>query len=438
VDDGQGPGQIVGLAIRLRRHSAPARRSRRPRGAPRRLAWLLLAVGASLAFAGSAEAAPSCPDVEVSTPYETPVTVTLACTDPEYPIVRYYLLGSSPRPPLPGNTATFSPPPGFSGWTLAFWYQGVNSVGVADFGMVSVTVGPKPAPPPPPPNRPPVARCDFYNARVGERLVVPMERGLLANDRDPDGGELMVVPGDLGDYGPQLSGNGGFRFSAPRKPMVLSYRYEVVDDRGATAEGIVTFGVGRRVDGCRPAAEPPLGRDRRTAALHRMSGTVRVRARGSWHVLHGTLRPRRPITVDARRGSLRVRLTRENNYEREVYVGRFGGGVFNLGRQVGTITDFTTLELAGPMGCRGGSGPGRRLDVVASPGFWIDALRIRVYNWSVRNRSVVSRYTVADRCNRTSTVVSRAGRVHVRNRNTGDVKILKPKQTYVARPNRGG
>jgi hypothetical protein len=426
----QALAKSVPLAIRLRRHSASVRRSR----GGRRLASLLLAVGASLAFVSSAEAAPSCPDVEVSTPYQTPVTVTLACTDPEYPIVGYYLLGSPPTA-LPGNTTTFTPQPGFSGRTLAFWYQGSNSIGASDFGIVYVTVGPKPAPPPAPPNRPPVARCDFYNVKLGQHLRVPKEKGLLANDSDPEGGTLLVIPQSTIDaFRPQLNGNGSFAFSAPNKPMVLSFSYEVVDDPGAVSEGTLTIAVGRRVNGCRAASEPPpIGPNTFTATLRKVSGSVRVRAGRRWRTLGGALRLTRPVMVDTRGGSVRVRATRENNYEREVSVGRFGGGAFNLGKKLGAITSFTTLELAGPMACRGASGPGRRLDVVAPPGFWIDALRLRVYNWYVRNRPVVSRYTVADRCNQTSSVVSRAGRVHVRNRNTGEFKILKPKQTYVAR-----
>jgi hypothetical protein len=207
-----------------------------------RIAGAVLAVAAFLGAGESATAAPTCPDQEVSTAYETPVTVTLTCTDPEYPIVSYSLLGSPPTV-LPGNTTTYTPPAGFSGRTLAFSYQGSNSIGASDFGVVYVTVAPKPAPPPPPPpppNRPPVARCDFYNAKRGEPLEVPRERGLLANDTDPDGDELLAAELDSKPVylGPQLKPGGGFRFSpSPNaKAMVLTYSYRVRDNRGGVSE----------------------------------------------------------------------------------------------------------------------------------------------------------------------------------------------------------
>jgi hypothetical protein len=97
---------------------------------------------------------------------------------------------------------------------------------------------------------------------------------------------------------------------------------------------------------------------------------------------------------------------------------------------------FGGIELAGALGCRGASGQGRRLEVAATPTFTIDALRLRVANLSIRNRPTLSRFTVSDRCNGTSVVESRAGRVHVRDNNTRGTYILTGRRTYVAKPRR--
>ena len=50
---------------------------------------LLTAAAAGCVFSAEADAAPSCPEQTLRTPYMTPVTTTLACTDPLHPIVRY-------------------------------------------------------------------------------------------------------------------------------------------------------------------------------------------------------------------------------------------------------------------------------------------------------------------------------------------------------------
>jgi hypothetical protein len=205
----------------------------------------------------------------------------------------------------------------------------------------------------------------------------------------------------------------------------------------------VTFGVGVNVTGCRAEAhQPPLVVRPYRVMLRRLGGSVRIRAPGGpWRALRAGLRLERAVTVDARAGSAHVSLVRESTYTREVLVGRFAGGVFKLGRiqKVGggkppVFLGYTTLELTGGLACRGGSGAGRRLNVVAAPNFTVDALRLRTTTLYARpNRPVVSRYTVADRCNGTSTVATRAGRVYVTNQNTGEKKVLGRGQKYVAR-----
>lgn len=401
---------------------------------------LALTCAAQLGVPAGAAAAVTCPDIEAATPYETPVTITLSCESTEP--VTYGLLGSPPTT-LPGNTVTYTPPPGLSGRILAYTYTGYNNTG-SDLGNIWVTVGAKPAPPPPPPNRPPAARCDSYSVAPGKPLSVRTP-GVLRNDTDPDGDRLRVID----QYGsddnfprPTVNYNGSFRWTAPTKPRMFSYRYIATDGMLET-ESTLTIWVGQNDKGCRAAFDPPPFRgSRHTPTLLKTSGSVRIRTSGRWRALAGRRRLTRPILVDARRGSVRVRIVNADNYSRTVTTGRLGGGVFKLGRRTrlpnGKLTTpaFTRVDLAGALGCRSGSGPGRRLEVAATPVFTINALRVRVNNLAMRNRQVLSRFTVSDRCNATSVVSTRAGRVMVNDHNTRGTYILKGRRTYVARARR--
>jgi hypothetical protein len=127
---------------------------------------------------------------------------------------------------------------------------------------------------------------------------------------------------------------------------------------------------------------------------------------------------------------------REDNYDRRVNSARFGGGVFKLGRKLpnGSAAFFSSAELAGDLGCRRGAGPGRRLDVAAPSGFTVESWRVRTSPLYVNNRPAVARYTITDRCNKTTVVQSRAGRVYVRDHNRRTPKVLTGRQTYVTRP----
>jgi hypothetical protein len=417
--------------------------SRPPR--PERRAWALglavlgLACAAQLGVPGGAAAAVTCPDIEAATPYETPVTITLSCESTEP--VTYGLLGSPPTT-LPGNTVTYTPPPGLSGRMLAYTYTGYNGTG-SDHGNIWVTVGARPAPPPSlaQPNRPPVARCDSYSVAPGEMLSVRTP-GVLRNDTDPDGDRLRVTSPYGSDDNfpvPAVYYNGSFRWTAPTKQSMFSYRYIATDGMLGT-ESTFTIWVGQKNKGCRAAFDPPpIQAVKHTQTLLRTSGSVRVRTSGRWRALDGRRRLTRPILVDARRGSVRVRLVNADNYTRTVTTGRLGGGVFKLGRRTrlpnGKLTTpaFTRVDLVGALGCRSGRGPGRRLEVAATPVFTINALRVRVNTLALLNRQVLSRFTVSDRCNGTSVVSTRAGRVMVNDHNTRDTHLLKGRRTYVAR-----
>ena len=393
--------------------------------------------------AADAGAAPTCPEQILRTPYMTPVTTTLACTDPAQPVTRYLAFGSpSGTFTISGDQATITPGPTSSNTEVVFNYWAENAIFERTLGFLRVQVGGAPMPPPPP-NRPPVARCDSYSVKPGEVLDV-RRPGVLANDTDPDGPYLQAQSayGSDPDFpAPLIEYNGRLRFGAPDRPGMFSYRYFAADGEHQT-ESTVTIWVGTKDKGCRPAFDPPpTGRRQTISTLLKARGAVRIRAAGRWRSLGAPQRLRRALLVDARRGSVRVRIVTKDNYTRSVLSGRFGGGLFKLGKDTkapnGKVySTFNTVELAGGLGCGGGGGPGRQLDVVtAGPGFFFDALRIRAYALAIRKRLVVSRFSVSDRCNETSVVQLSAGRVWVADHNKRGT-ILTGRGTYVARPRR--
>jgi hypothetical protein len=403
--------------------------------------WFVLATDAA--------AAPSCPDQTVRTPYMTAVTVTLACTDPLHPIVRYLPFGHPEATfTVSGDQATITPGPTISGAEAVFNYWAENAIFERTLGFLRVQVGSRPiAPPPPsppsPPNLAPVARCDSYSVKPGEQLNV-RKPGVLANDTDPEGHPLYAEAayGSNANFPqPDINWDGSLQFQVPDKlpggGNMLSYRYFAIDE-DHRSESTVTFWVGTKDQGCRPPAEPPRESEPKSInTLSRTSGAVRIRVKGRWRSLGARHRLRRALLVDARRGSVRVRLVTKTNYTRRVTSGRFGGGLFKLGKdtkaQDGKIySTFGTIELAGALGC---PGPGRRVDVtVNGSGFLIDAIRLRAYGLSRLRGPVVSRFSVADRCNATSVVQLRRGRVGVNDHNKrGGARILTGRQTHVAR-----
>lgn len=403
----------------------------------------LLTAAAGCVFSAEADAAPSCPEQTLRTPYMTPVTTTLACTDPLHPIVRYLpFQNPSATFTIVGDQATINPGPLIGNTEHVFSYYAENAIFERTIGFLKVQIGPAPTPPPPP-NHAPLARCDSYSVKPGETLDI-RKPGVLSNDSDPDGDLLRVeFPYTHTDFPtPGVSWNGTVRFAAPSRPGLYSYRYLAADGQGLQSETTLTIWVGTEDKGCRPAFDPPpFGEGRLTNTLLRASGAVRIRTGGRWRSLGARHRLTRPLLVDARRGSVRVRRINENNYERDVISGRFAGGLFKLGTNIrlpnGKVipSGFGGIELAGALGCRGVSGQGRRLEVAATPTFTIEALRLRVSNLSIRNRRTLSRFTVSDRCNGTSVVESRAGRVYVRD-NTRGTYILTGRRTYVAKPRR--
>jgi hypothetical protein len=269
-------------ALYPERRCGPKRRG--GSGYGRGLLVLLAAFTASLVWTGAASAAPTCQDLSVTTPFQTPVTVTLVCMDPDYP-VSYSIPPAETRVSLAGDKATFTPPPGAAGQT-SFTYFGYNSIGATAIGTVRVTILPPPLPPPspgPPPNRPPAAHCDSYSVKPGEVVDLPTP-GVLANDSDPDGDRLRIEQADDIDGrfpSPLINHNGALRFEVPTKVRMLSYRY-VATDGALHSESSVTFWIGTKDRGCRPAFDPPpTSEPNLTWTLLKAGGAVRIRVGGS-------------------------------------------------------------------------------------------------------------------------------------------------------------
>ncbi len=369
----------------------------------------------------------------------TPVTTTLACTDPVHPIVRYLPFGNpSGTFTVAGDQATITPGATSSNTEVVFNYWAENAIFERTLGFLRVQVGGAPIPPPPV-NLPPMARCDSYSVKPGEILDV-RRPGVLANDTDPEGFLLRAqdVYGSAPKFPmPGIEYTGRLRFQPPGRGRMFSYRYVVTDGEHQT-ESTVTIWVGTKDKGCRPAFDPPPrsnGRD--TYTLMKTSGTVRIRVGGRWRHLGGRYKLTRAVLVDARQGGVRVRHVVADDYTRRVTWGRFSGGVFKLGKTQKLPNGqrqliLGTIALAGGSGCSGGAGPGRQLRVTAT-GFIFEALRMRVIPLAIRNRLVPARFTLSDRCNGSSVVRSRAGRIHVTDRGTRGTYVFRGTKTYVAR-----
>jgi Bacterial cadherin-like domain len=253
------------------------RRPTGPTAADLRRVVLTVAVAGTawLAFAADAGAVPTCPPQEVTTPYDTPVTVTLACIEPDPSLlpVTYHLPPGTTGVSISGDKATFTPVPGAVGPT-SFNYLAANNMGTPGFGLVRVNVLPPPMPAPPPasPNRPPVAACEHYSVKPGGTLSVPRP-GVLSNDSDPDGDGLRAVNKYTSNETfplPFVAHDGSVKFAAPTKPRMLSYRYGVTDGILETT-ATLTIWVGMKDGGCRPAFDPPpRSRSREIPTLRRV------------------------------------------------------------------------------------------------------------------------------------------------------------------------
>lgn len=146
---------------------------------------------------------------------------------------------------------TYEAPAGSSG-TDTFTYAVMDRFGARGVGTVKVGIAP-----PSPINQPPVAVADLTIARPGRLLSIPV----LANDIDPDGDPLSLVPVSARGQGNASSisaATEGARVSvtAPQTPGLYSFVYQVSDGRGGVTQGQLTLDI--RTD---TPLQAPIARD---------------------------------------------------------------------------------------------------------------------------------------------------------------------------------
>ena len=146
---------------------------------------------------------------------------------------------------------TYEAPSGSSG-TDTFTYAVMDRFGARSIGTVKVGIAP-----PSPINQAPVAVADLTVARPGRLLSI----AVLANDIDPDGDPLSLVPGSAKGQGNAASiqaATDGPRVTvtAPQTPGLYSFVYQVSDGRGGVTQGQLTLDI--RAD---TPLQAPIARD---------------------------------------------------------------------------------------------------------------------------------------------------------------------------------
>jgi len=156
----------------------------------------------------------------------------------------------------PRTSLTLAPMrPGDPPITDSFTYVVADSSGLWTMATVTVTVTGA--------NSAPLAVSDQYATVENVVLVVPAA-GVLANDTDPDSASISAVAGSItSQYGAtiQMNADGGFTYNPlasstlraleTGQTLTDTFSYQVRDDEGATAVGIVTI----MVDGF---SDPPF------------------------------------------------------------------------------------------------------------------------------------------------------------------------------------
>jgi hypothetical protein len=89
------------------------------------------------------------------------------------------------------------------------------------------------------PQNVPTAYDDHYAARAGSVLRIAA-RGVLTNDRDPEGGQLtaQVWPGTTNVT---LDADGSFVYRAPTTPRIDGFNYQAVDPTGRRSSPATVF-----------------------------------------------------------------------------------------------------------------------------------------------------------------------------------------------------
>jgi hypothetical protein len=219
----------------------------------------------------------------------------------------------------------------------------------------------------------------------------------------------------------------------PGVPTIL--RLSNPDGSGSVRIGPADQLHGWSPDGARVAFEPApdigdcVQGTRARFTVTRLRGRVRVRTRGRTRTV--TQRPRgiaNGAVVDARRGSVRLRLSRLTGCTPYLAIGRFAGARFRLATGPGLAGLPNRLRLVGALrGCNSDNG-GRTLHVQVAGAFLVRAQRLLAFNTGR------ARYIVADTCNHTSIVRTRSGRVFA-HRGRRVVRV-QPGRSYVAKGRR--
>jgi hypothetical protein len=187
--------------------------------------------------------APTAVDDSASTAFETPVTIAVLGNDTDPDLPNDTLRVTSASPGSSGATAvnadgtiTYTPGVGFSG-VDTFQYTIADGGGLADAGIVTVTVGPAPAV-----NRAPVAGADSASTTAGVAVTLT---NLRANDSDPDGDPLTITGVAQGTGGTATLGTNSTVTFAPAAGFTgtATFTYTVSDGRGGSAVGTVTVTV---------------------------------------------------------------------------------------------------------------------------------------------------------------------------------------------------
>ncbi|MGK9222243.1 MULTISPECIES: Ig-like domain-containing protein [unclassified Microbacterium] len=131
-----------------------------------------------------------------------------------------------------------------------FTYRVRDALGAEAIGTIRVGVAPAESA-----NQAPYAVTDSLHVRPGRIVAVPV----LANDSDPEGKQLLVVPDGL--VVPDVDGleaetlPGHVEITAPGREMETSVQYTIEDEHGARAQGVIQVTVDDEVPLQAPVAK---------------------------------------------------------------------------------------------------------------------------------------------------------------------------------------
>lgn len=196
-------------------------------------------------------AAPLLPDVEARVLAGSAVRIVppLAGTDPDGDLVMLDAIatpGTKGSARIVDGAIEYAAGTGSSG-PDTFTYRVVDTRGATAFGTVRVGIA-RPADT----NQPPVALADEVRVRPGRTVAVDA----AANDSDPDGDRIGLVPGTL-EGAEALDAkvvDGEIVLTTPQEPGVHTFYYGVEDTFAARATGSVTVDVDPEAPLLRPVA----------------------------------------------------------------------------------------------------------------------------------------------------------------------------------------